>query len=97
MYAALWRVLPGPWPLRLLACLALVIAVLAVCVRWLFPAVAEHLPVNDAELGSRAAVPVLAVTGPAATDLAVTDPAMTDPAVTPLLAPTRPDPTLERS
>ena len=39
MYGALWRVLPGPWWIRLLILLILVAAILAVCVYWVFPLV----------------------------------------------------------
>ncbi len=37
MYGALWRVLPGPWWVRVLILLVLAAAVLAVCVFWVFP------------------------------------------------------------
>ncbi|SMH49236.1 hypothetical protein SAMN06295885_3256 [Rathayibacter oskolensis] len=37
MYAALWRILPGPWWVRLLLVLVLVAAVLAALVEWVFP------------------------------------------------------------
>jgi hypothetical protein len=37
MYAALWRALPGPWWVRVLILLAMVIAVLAICTFWIFP------------------------------------------------------------
>lgn len=37
MYGALWRVLPGPWPVRLLLMLILVAAALAALVIWVFP------------------------------------------------------------
>jgi hypothetical protein len=37
MYGALWRVLPGPWWVRTIILLALVAAVVAVCVYWVFP------------------------------------------------------------
>lgn len=37
MYAALWRVLPGPWWVRTLILLALLVAVLYVLVTWVFP------------------------------------------------------------
>ena len=39
MYGALWRVLPGPWWLRLLLLLALV--------EWVFPLVNELIPAPD--------------------------------------------------
>jgi hypothetical protein len=47
MYAALWRALPGPFAVRLLLLLALLVAVVAVCFLWLFPAVAPYAPFND--------------------------------------------------
>ena len=37
MYAAVWRVLPGPWWVRLLIVLLLVAAVLGALVFWVFP------------------------------------------------------------
>ena len=37
MYGALWRVLPGPWWVRLLILLVLAAAILALCVYWVFP------------------------------------------------------------
>jgi len=41
MYAALWRILPGPWWVRVLLLLVLVAAVLTACVLWVFPWVNE--------------------------------------------------------
>jgi hypothetical protein len=46
MYGALWRVLPGRWPVKVLLCLILVVAVVAVCFLWLFPAIAPYMPFN---------------------------------------------------
>lgn len=43
MYAALWRVLPGPWWLRVLILIALLAAVLAVLVLWVFPFAAQFV------------------------------------------------------
>ena len=37
MYGALWRVLPGAWWVRSIIVLALVAAILAVSVFWVFP------------------------------------------------------------
>ena len=37
MYGALWRVLPGPWPVKLVLLLVLVAAVLVALVQWVFP------------------------------------------------------------
>jgi hypothetical protein len=41
MYAALWRLLPGPLWVRILLAVVLVAAVLAILVAWVFPAVNE--------------------------------------------------------
>jgi hypothetical protein len=46
MYASLWRVLPGPWPVKVLLSAILVVVVVAVCFLWLFPAVAPFMPFN---------------------------------------------------
>jgi hypothetical protein len=37
VYAALWRILPGPWWVRVLILIALIAAILAACVFWIFP------------------------------------------------------------
>ena len=47
VYGALWRVLPGPWWLRLLLLLVLLAAVLFVLVEWVFPLVNELVPAPD--------------------------------------------------
>ncbi|MBW3084217.1 hypothetical protein KEM60_00403 [Austwickia sp. TVS 96-490-7B] len=57
MYAALWRCLPGPLIVRLLICLVLFAGFVAACFTWLFPWVAEHLPVNDPSVGAFAIDP----------------------------------------
>jgi hypothetical protein len=46
MYGALWRLLPGPVPVKVLLSLVLVVAVVAVCFLWLFPAIAPYMPFN---------------------------------------------------
>ncbi|MBM6401226.1 hypothetical protein [Phycicoccus sonneratiae] len=51
MYAALWRVLPGPVWAKAIQCLALVVAVVAVLFQWVFPAVADLVPFNDNTVG----------------------------------------------
>ena len=43
MYAALWRVLPGPWWVRVLILAALLAAVLAALVFWVFPWAAQFV------------------------------------------------------
>jgi hypothetical protein len=47
MYAALWRLLPGPGAVKALQCLILLLAVVAVCFLWVFPAIAPYMPFND--------------------------------------------------
>jgi hypothetical protein len=39
MYAALWRVLPGPWWVRVIILVVLVALVLAALCFWVFPAI----------------------------------------------------------
>jgi len=41
MYSALWSVLPGPRWIKIGVLAFLAIAILAVCVEWLFPWIAE--------------------------------------------------------
>jgi hypothetical protein len=55
VYAALWRVLPGPWWVKAVQCLVLLFVVVAICFVWLFPAVAPYMPFNDntVETGSQ--------------------------------------------
>ncbi len=53
MYGWIWRHLPGPWLVRLLIALVLVLAVVAVCFLWVFPAVAPYVPFNDTTVGDR--------------------------------------------
>ncbi|WP_168581484.1 hypothetical protein [Gephyromycinifex aptenodytis] len=43
MYAALWRLLPGPWWVRLLLAILLCALVVWTCLTWLFPWWAELL------------------------------------------------------
>ena len=47
MYASLWRLLPGPWPVKALVSAILVVVVIAVCFLWLFPTIAPFMPFND--------------------------------------------------
>ncbi len=47
MYGLLWRVLPGPVWLRVLICALLALAVVAICFRWVFPALAPYMPFNS--------------------------------------------------
>ena len=43
MYGALWRILPGPWWVRVIILLVLVAAVLYACVYWIFPWVQPYV------------------------------------------------------
>jgi hypothetical protein len=47
MYAALWRVLPGPWWVRLLILLILIAAILTALVLWVFPVVDQMVAPQD--------------------------------------------------
>ena len=51
MYASLWHVLPGPVWARVLQCLGLALAVVAVCFTWVFPALSPLLPFTDPTAG----------------------------------------------
>jgi hypothetical protein len=37
MYAALWRILPGPLWLRIIILIIIIVAILSVLVTWVFP------------------------------------------------------------
>lgn len=47
MYAALWRALPGPWPVKLLVLLVLLAAALWALVEFVFPYVNTLVPQPD--------------------------------------------------
>jgi membrane protein implicated in regulation of membrane protease activity len=47
VYGSLWRILPGPWWVRLVLVLVLVAAALFVLVEWVFPLVNELIPAPD--------------------------------------------------
>ncbi|MCS0500110.1 hypothetical protein [Protaetiibacter mangrovi] len=47
MYGALWRVLPGPWWVRVLILLVLLVAVLAALIFWVFPWVEQFVAVQE--------------------------------------------------
>lgn len=51
MYGWLWRALPGPAWVRVLALVALAAAVVAVCFTWVFPAIAPFMPFNETTVG----------------------------------------------
>lgn len=47
MYAWLWRHLPGPTPVRVLTCLALAFAIVALLFLYVFPWMEPRLPWTD--------------------------------------------------
>lgn len=47
MYGALWRVLPGPWWVRLLILLIAAAAILTALVFWVFPIVDQMVAPQD--------------------------------------------------
>lgn len=51
MYAALWRLLPGPTALKALQAVALLALVVWVLLGWVFPAVEPHLPFDQITVG----------------------------------------------
>lgn len=52
MYGALWRAIPGGWPVRLLVFLVLIAAALYALITWVFPWVdATLLPDPDVTVG----------------------------------------------
>jgi hypothetical protein len=52
MYAALWRVLPGPWWVRLIIVVLLVAAVVAALVLWVFPWIEPIILPQDSTVGT---------------------------------------------
>lgn len=50
-YGWLWRVLPGPVPMKVLQALALVLVVVAVLFTAVFPVIAPFMPFNDTTVG----------------------------------------------
>lgn len=47
MYSYLWRLLPGPWPVRTAIALVLALAAVAALFVWGFPVLAPLMPFND--------------------------------------------------
>lgn len=52
MYAALWRILPGPALVRVLILLVLLALVVLACFEWLFPLVASWLPYDETTIST---------------------------------------------
>lgn len=51
MYGWIWRHLPGPTPVRVVLAAVLVVAVLAACFTWVYPALAPLMPFNNTTVG----------------------------------------------
>jgi len=51
VYAALWRLLPGPTWFRVVEACLLVLVLCAVLLLWVFPAVEPHLPFDEIVIG----------------------------------------------
>ncbi|HHU66723.1 hypothetical protein [Corynebacterium sp.] len=47
MYGPLWRALPGPWPVKLLLVVALIVGVFLLLMEVVFPWVSTLMPYND--------------------------------------------------
>jgi hypothetical protein len=47
LYVWIWKHLPGPWPVKALLALALLIAVVLVLFQWVFPWLEPRLPFNQ--------------------------------------------------
>lgn len=60
MYGAIWRGLPGPWPVKLLILLAILALLVWVLIQWVYPWVDTFLPdlLEDGDLGVSAAPPL---------------------------------------
>lgn len=52
MYAAIWRALPGPTPVKALLALILACACVAVLFIWVFPWIESGLPFGDVTVNS---------------------------------------------
>lgn len=50
MYAALWRALPGPWWVRLIIVIILLVAVVYALMNFVFPWVDAQLPSSDVSI-----------------------------------------------
>ncbi|MDR1710383.1 MAG: hypothetical protein LBR58_00740 [Propionibacteriaceae bacterium] len=46
-YGLIWRILPGPKPIKLVLAAGLILAALYVCFNWVFPQIADYMPFND--------------------------------------------------
>jgi hypothetical protein len=46
VYSALWRILPGPWWLRVIILIVLAVAVVAALITWVFPIIDSFVEPN---------------------------------------------------
>jgi hypothetical protein len=51
MYGALWRVLPGPWWVRVLILLVAAALIVVACVEWVFPFVDQFIAPQEVTVG----------------------------------------------
>ncbi|WBU37225.1 hypothetical protein [Homoserinibacter sp. YIM 151385] len=51
MYGALWRILPGPWWVRVLILLVLAAAAVAALILWVFPWVDQFVAPQEVTVG----------------------------------------------
>ena len=54
MYGWLYRIIPGPWWVKVLVLLVLFAALVVVLFGWVFPVIAPYMPFNDATIEGRA-------------------------------------------
>ena len=47
MYPALWRVLPGPWWVRVIVLIVLLVVILFALIQWVFPYVDQFVAPQD--------------------------------------------------
>lgn len=47
MYGFLWRLIPGPVPVKILVTLVLLVAVFLLLMEVVFPLVSQYMPYND--------------------------------------------------
>jgi len=47
VYSLIWRLLPGPWPVRVVTAVLLALVVVFVLFQYVFPVVAPLVPFND--------------------------------------------------
>ncbi len=50
-YGLVWRLLPGPRPLKVIEAMLLVAGVVAVLFVWVFPQIAPYMPFNETTVG----------------------------------------------